>query len=316
MPDSVDREDLVSCGIVGLISAVDRFQPHRGVKFETYATTLIWGAVMDELRAQDWAPRSVREKCRRIERTLSVLESRLGRSPEDEEMAEALNMPVDEYHRLLSEASPIALMSLEELLAGGDFSLKRESEPLQVLTEQDPEAISQQRELARTLAGAIDALPQRERLVIALYYHEELTLREIGEILGVTESRVCQIHTQAILRLCAEFSQEAEAVPADVSALGTTARRAPREPARARQIREAIASGTYRVLSTDLGEELTKGAEYGRRFWPYLPSPRPGRSVGQEMDAFAKEMGAKERARGTAGLDSVEILRSIRRGAP
>lgn len=211
LPESVDREDLISCGIVGLINAVDRFQPHRGVKFETYATTLIWGAVMDELRAQDWAPRSVREKCRRIERTLSELESRLGRSPDEEEMAEALRMSVDEYHRLLSAASPIALLSLEELLAGGDLAPKREAEPRQGTLEQDPLTIAQERELGRTLAAAIDTLPQRERLVIALYYHEELTLREIGEILGVTESRVCQIHTQAILRLRAKLSQESEA---------------------------------------------------------------------------------------------------------
>lgn len=210
LPESVDRDDLVSCGILGLINAVDRFQPHRGVKFETYATTLIWGAVMDELRAQDWAPRSVREKCRRIERKLAELETRLGRSPDDEEMAEALTLSVDEYHRLLSDASPIALMSLDELLAGGDFGPRREAEPLQAAAEQDPEAITQQRELGRTLAEAIDALPQRERLVIALYYHEELTLREIGEILGVTESRVCQIHTQAILRLRAKLGQEVE----------------------------------------------------------------------------------------------------------
>ncbi|MGD8237990.1 MAG: FliA/WhiG family RNA polymerase sigma factor [Armatimonadota bacterium] len=208
LPDSVDREDLISCGILGLIQAVDRFEPRRGVKFNTYATSVIRGAVMDELRSQDWAPRSVREKCRRLERVLSGLEAQLGRSPDDHEMAAALRMPVDEYHQLLSDASGVALVSLETLLSGSDVmrqetTMSRSEEGLQ-----DPEHHAERQELKAVLAEAIDTLPQPERLVIALYYHEELTLREIGEVLGVTESRVCQIHTQAVLRLRTRMSRE------------------------------------------------------------------------------------------------------------
>jgi RNA polymerase sigma factor for flagellar operon FliA len=208
LPDSVDREDLISCGIVGLISAVARYQPERGVKFDTYATTVVWGHVMDELRRQDWAPRSVREKCRRLERTMADLEARLGRVPEEQEMAEALSLSVDEYHRMLSAASAVALTSLEDILAGGDVAAPRETVPENPDTLDDPEAIAQRGELHRLLARAIDTLPERERLLIALYYHEELTLREIGTILGVTESRVCQIHTQAVLRLRARLRRE------------------------------------------------------------------------------------------------------------
>jgi len=200
LPDSVDREDLVSHGIIGLINALDRFDPARGVKFETYATSVIRGAVLEALRSGDWAPRSVRAKYRRLAAAHAELADTIGREPTEVEMAEALGVTLDQYYDLLSDASALTLHSLEELLLTGDVG-----EP-EARGEHDasligPAAHVEREDFRRVLADAIDALPERERQVLALYYHEELTLREIGGVLGVTESRICQIHTQAILRL-------------------------------------------------------------------------------------------------------------------
>jgi len=211
LPDSVDKEDLISCGIMGLINAVDRFDPSRGVKFDTYATQVIRGAVMEALRSEDWAPRSVREKCRRLERAVAGLESQLGRPPDDAEIATALEFTLDEYYGLLSDVSALSLLSLEEVLTSDEISLEGEPQD-EVLVSANPATIAQTKELRRLLAAAIRELPERERTVIALYYYEELTLKEIGAILGVTESRVCQIHTQSIVRLRAKL-HEATRVP-------------------------------------------------------------------------------------------------------
>jgi RNA polymerase sigma factor for flagellar operon FliA len=206
LPESVDKEDLVSCGLLGLISAVDRFDPTRGVKFDTYATQVIRGAVMEALRAEDWAPRSVREKCRRLERTVASLEGQLARPPEDREIAGALELDLDDYYDLLSDVSSLTLVSLEELLTPDEVpagASPADESPV----SSNPAAIAQGKELRRLLAEAIRQLPERERTVIALYYYEELTLKEIGAVLGVTESRVCQIHTQSIVRLRAKLHE-------------------------------------------------------------------------------------------------------------
>lgn len=200
LPDSVDREDLVSYGIVGLINALDRFDPGRGVKFETYATSVIRGAVLEALRSADWAPRSVRSKYRRLEAAHARLADALGREPTEEEMAEDLSITLDEYYQLLSDASAFTLHSLEELLLSGDIP-EPEAHSNNDVSLVGPALRFEREEFKNILARAIDRLPERERQILALYYQEELTLREIGEILGVTESRICQIHTQAILRL-------------------------------------------------------------------------------------------------------------------
>jgi len=208
LPASVDREDLISAGIVGLIRAVDRFDPSRGVKFDTYATTVIRGEVMETLRSEDWLPRSVRHKSRQLQQTISDLEFKLGRPPDDAEIAAALQLSLDDYYQLLSTTSPITLLNLDDILTGMDVTETDEERLVAPGEFADPERISQDRELKRLVAGAVEGLPSRERIVVALYYHEELTLKEIGEILAVTESRVCQIHTQALLRLRSRLQEE------------------------------------------------------------------------------------------------------------
>jgi len=201
LPESVDREDLISAGIIGLIKAVDRFDPTRGVKFATYASTVIRGEVMESLRARDWAPRGLRRQGREIARTIGELEAQLGYAPSDEEIARALNMKVEEYHEVLGEISGTALLSLEELMEARPHL---EAEPVQSgqdASSGNPAKVLEQAELQQMIVRAIEQLPEREKHIIALYYQEELTLREIGEVLGVTESRICQIHAQAISRL-------------------------------------------------------------------------------------------------------------------
>lgn len=209
LPNNVDREDLVSAGILGLIKAVDRFDPSRGVKFETYATTVVRGEVMESLRAKDWAPRSMRRKLRNLAEVISQLEGRLMRAPEEEEVAEAMGMDLNEYHRFLSAASAATVASIEELLVGEEPYETADQAPGEVSDDfADPLAILEKNELRRMVAEAVMALPERERTVISLYYEQELTLKEIGEIMGVTESRICQIHTQATARLRAGIQRE------------------------------------------------------------------------------------------------------------
>lgn len=209
LPNNVDREDLVSAGILGLIKAVDRFDPGRGVKFETYATTVVRGEVMESLRAKDWAPRSMRRKLRQLAEVISQLEARLLRAPEEEEVAEAMGMEQVEYHKFLSAASVATITSIEELLVGDEPHEVAEQAPGEVSEEfADPLTVMERAELRRLVAAAVMALPERERTVISLYYEQELTLKEIGEIMGVTESRICQIHTQATARLRASVQRQ------------------------------------------------------------------------------------------------------------
>ena len=203
LPPHVEFDDLVSYGMFGLVEAVERFDFERGVKFETYAAARIRGAIIDGLRSADWVPRSVRQKARELEKELIRLESALGRAATDDEIAEALGMTVQEYDRLVAELSGASLVSLDEVWVA-DPEEESELRLLETVSNESaisPEDAVEEKELERLLAEAIERLPERERLVLALYYHEGLTLKEIGRVLGVTESRVCQIHTKAILRL-------------------------------------------------------------------------------------------------------------------
>jgi RNA polymerase sigma factor FliA len=207
LPTHVDENDLVSYGLLGLIGAIERYDPERDVKFETYAMARIKGSIIDELRAMDWVPRSVRARARDIERAMAQLEARLHRAPTDEELAEKLGVSEDELNDSLSEIGRSSIAALDELWtvsAGGDQIALIDT--IEDTSGPEPQSALAQTELKEALAEAIARLPEREKLVVTLYYYEELTLREIGEVLGVTESRVSQLHTKAILRLKAHLS--------------------------------------------------------------------------------------------------------------
>jgi RNA polymerase sigma factor for flagellar operon FliA len=203
LPAHVEEADLNSYGLVGLISAIQRFEPERDIKFETYAITRIKGAIIDELRSLDWVPRSVRARAREIERTNSKLEHRLQRAPTDEEMAAELQMTVDDFQDALLQISNSSVAALDELWTVSDASGDQVSllDTLQDPDALDPAQVIDATDLKDRVSDAIARLPEREKLVVALYYYENLTLREIGEVLGVTESRVSQLHTKAVLRL-------------------------------------------------------------------------------------------------------------------
>ncbi|MFQ5967540.1 MAG: RNA polymerase sigma factor WhiG [Acidimicrobiia bacterium] len=201
LPRNVDQADLVSYGIFGLIDAIDKFEPERGFKFETYAINRIKGAILDELRALDWVPRSVRARAREIERSNAELEHQLQRSATEEELAAHMNMPLEDLQESLAEISQLGLVALDDLLRSGDPDSAAVGDLLADPRGTSPEAAFQREETKRVLADIINRLPDRERLVLTLYYYEGLTLAEIGEVLGVTESRVCQIHTKSVMSL-------------------------------------------------------------------------------------------------------------------
>ena len=215
LPAHVDDGDLVSYGLLGLISAIERYEPDRDVKFETYAIARIRGSILDELRSLDWVPRSVRSRARQIERAMAELEAKFARAPTDAEIAAKVGITVEELEGSLTDISRSSLAALDELWtisgSGGDQvalidTIEDEHGP-------QPQTAFAQTELREIVADAITSLPEREKLVITLYYYEELTLREIGEVLGVTESRVSQLHTKAILRLKARLGGGALRAP-------------------------------------------------------------------------------------------------------
>jgi RNA polymerase sigma factor for flagellar operon FliA len=209
LPAHVDEGDLVSYGLLGLIAAIERYDPDRDVKFETYAIARIKGSILDELRAMDWVPRSVRSRAREIERAMAELEAKLGRAPSDEEIAAKVGISQGELEGSLTDISRSSIAALDELWtvsgSGGDQvalidTIEDESLP-------DPQSAMSSTEMKEAIADAIARLPEREKLVVTLYYYEDLTLREIGEVLGVTESRVSQLHTKAVMRLKSHLQQ-------------------------------------------------------------------------------------------------------------
>ena len=194
------REDLMHVGIIGLISALEKFDKSRNVQFETYARFRIRGAVLDELRARDWQPRSARNKDAKIEKAIHAMQKELGRPPSEEEIANFLGISLDDYYQLLDEACGVSLLNSEDLPP--DYCEKYASYDVMERIEQgNPFSLLAKNELRHTLKRAIEALPEKEKLVLSLYYYEEMTMKEIGLVLRLTESRVCQLHSQAVVRL-------------------------------------------------------------------------------------------------------------------
>jgi RNA polymerase sigma factor for flagellar operon FliA len=208
LPASVEQADLVSYGVFGLIDALQKFEPGRGNKFETYAIPRIKGAIIDELRAMDWVPRSIRFKAREIEKAHSDLEAMLKRQPTEAEMAERLGISRSELHDVVSQISFVSVLALDELVSVGADRGEQVS-LIDTLADKhlDPTSGVESQETRGLLAAAIHSLSEREKFVVTLYYFEGLTLAEIGEILGVTESRVCQIHTKAVGGLRGQLSE-------------------------------------------------------------------------------------------------------------
>jgi RNA polymerase sigma factor for flagellar operon FliA len=201
LPAHVEQADLVSYGTFGLIDAITRFEPEREIKFESYAMARIRGAIIDELRSTDWIPRSVRMKARQFERTVAALEAKLQRSPTDEEIADEMDMDVEEIRKFLGQLSLVNVVALDELLVDDDGSAPRLVDTLKDTSALDPQAMAEHGEARQLLARAVEQLPEREKVVVSLYYFEGLTLADIGRVLGVTESRICQLHTKAVLHL-------------------------------------------------------------------------------------------------------------------
>ncbi|MDR1728400.1 MAG: FliA/WhiG family RNA polymerase sigma factor [Acidobacteriota bacterium] len=202
LPSHVELNDLVSAGVLGLLDAIEKFDPNRGVKFKTYAELRIKGAILDSLRNLDWAPRSLRKKSKDLERVYRDLEQRLGRPATDEDVCKEMEISLDEFHELVDQIKGLNLGSFQELTGQDD---DKNGEPLVKYVPDAPQAdpffIFHKSEVKGILAEAIETLPKKERLVISLYYFDELTMKEIGKVLGVNESRVSQLHTKAMLRL-------------------------------------------------------------------------------------------------------------------
>lgn len=202
LPSNVDKDDLIESGIIGLIDAIDKYIPEKGVKFKSYAEIRIRGAMLDYLRALDWMPRSVRDKARCIAKAFKSVEHRLKRNATEEEVARELGVSLKEYHRLLNESKVVSLISIDEVLKNEKGGKQRNfGDVISDISQKSCDEILDNIEIRKVLTNSIIALPEKEKLVISLYYYDELTMKEIGLVLELTESRVSQLHSQAILRL-------------------------------------------------------------------------------------------------------------------
>lgn len=203
LPSHIDLDDLHNTGVIGLMDAIEKYDPEKNCKFKTYAEFRIKGAILDQLRSLDWVPRSVRQKGRRLERAYGEVEQRLGRSANEDEVADSLGLELDKFHTLINQVKGISLVNLEEIRgtnSDGDRS-GTFADIIEDVQSENPFASLKLMETKHVISDTIGSLPEKERLVISLYYYEDLNMKEIGTILGITESRVCQIHTKAVQRL-------------------------------------------------------------------------------------------------------------------
>jgi RNA polymerase sigma factor for flagellar operon FliA len=201
LPSNIELDDLISSGVIGLMDAIEKYDPTRDNKFKTYAEFRIRGAILDELRAQDWVPRSVRDKAKLLDRTVSDLEAELGRQATDEEVASKLNMTLDEFFELVNQVRPVSVLSIDEIASFSNVDKKSLMSLLEDVKVANPYIQLNLKSVKDVITGAIEELPERQRLVLSLYYYEDLNLKEIGKVLRVTESRISQLHAQAISRL-------------------------------------------------------------------------------------------------------------------
>lgn len=206
LPSNIELDDLISSGVIGLMDAIDKYDPTRDNKFKTYAEFRIRGSILDELRAQDWVPRSIRDKSKLLDRTVTSLESDLGRVAKDEEVAERLGLNMDEFHDLVNQVRPVSMLSMEEQQTFSNTDKKSILNILQGEHFNNPLNQLSIKKVKQLVATAIEDLPERQRLVLSLYYYEDLNLKEIGKVLCVTESRISQLHAQAVSRLRSRLS--------------------------------------------------------------------------------------------------------------
>jgi len=217
LPANIELDDLISSGVIGLMDAIDKWDPTRDNKFKTYAEFRIRGAILDELRAQDWVPRSIRDKAKVLDKTTVTLEASLGRNATDEEIAQALSLSVDEYHDLLNQVRPVSLLSIDEAQTFSSTDKKSILNLLEGTKLNNPYIQLNLKTVKNYITTAIEELPERQRLVLSLYYYEDLNLKEIGKVLRVTESRVSQLHAQAVTRLRNKLQQYLSTEEVDVA---------------------------------------------------------------------------------------------------
>lgn len=203
LPSHIDLDDLHNTGVIGLMDAIEKYDPDKNCKFKTYAEFRIKGAILDQLRSLDWVPRSVRQKSRKLEHAYGEVEQRLGRKATEDEVADSLGLQIDKFHDLLNQVRGISLVNLEEI-RGNNADMDRTGSFADIIEDknsENPFASLKLLETKHVISDTIGGLPEKERLVVSLYYYEDLNMKEIGNILGITESRVCQIHTKAVIRL-------------------------------------------------------------------------------------------------------------------